>query len=94
LVISNTIDYKEFLGFFEIIGKKITELEFKNNILTKYCQYNGELTLKGFSDWFIDQTKTEGEAKIYEWLNNLGYDADLYSVRSRLFTVTFHSRTI
>jgi hypothetical protein len=30
LVISNTIDFKEFKGFYEIIGKRITELEFKS----------------------------------------------------------------
>lgn len=30
LVISNTIDYKEFVGLYEIIGKKITEIEFKS----------------------------------------------------------------
>jgi hypothetical protein len=30
LVISNTIDFKEFSGFYEIIGKKITEIEFKS----------------------------------------------------------------
>ncbi len=29
LVISNTIDFKEFKGIYDIIGKKITELEFK-----------------------------------------------------------------
>lgn len=94
LVISNSIDYKEFVGLFEIIGKKITELEFKSSILGKYCSYNNELTLQGFREWFVDQTKQEGEAKIFEWLNKLGYDKDLYSVRSRLFTITFHSKTI
>lgn len=30
LVISNTIDFKEFKGLCDIIGKKITELEFKD----------------------------------------------------------------
>ena len=29
LVISNTIDYKEFKALYEIIGKKISEAEFK-----------------------------------------------------------------
>jgi hypothetical protein len=28
LIISNTIDFKEFKGLYDIIGKKITELEF------------------------------------------------------------------
>lgn len=55
---------------------------------------NGELTLKGFRDWFLDQLRKEGEEKIFEWLAKLGYDEDLYSVRSRLFTITFHSKNV
>jgi hypothetical protein len=31
---------------------------------------------------------------IYGWLAKLGYDKDFYSIRSRLFTITLHSRTI
>mmetsp|Transcript_3680 Transcript_3680/g.3608 ORF Transcript_3680/g.3608 Transcript_3680/m.3608 type:complete len:416 (-) Transcript_3680:276-1523(-) len=94
LVISNTIDFKEFLGFFEILGLKITEPEFQSNILGKYCSYQGALTLKGFTDWFLDQVQEKGDQTIYEWLNKLGYDSDLYSIRSRLFTITFHSKTL
>jgi len=30
---------------------------------------------------------------IFDWLDKLGYDRDLFSVRSRLFNITFHSRT-
>ena len=40
LVVSNTVDFKEFKGLCEIIGKKITEIEFKNNILTNYTSIN------------------------------------------------------
>lgn len=36
----------------------------------------------------------EGEDTVFGWLNKLGYDEDLYSVRSRLFTITFHSQTL
>ena len=28
---------------------------------------------------------------MFEWLSNLGYDQDLYSIRSRCFILTFHS---
>lgn len=34
LIISNTIDFKEMKGLYDIIGKKITEIEFKQNILS------------------------------------------------------------
>jgi len=52
------------------------------------------LTLAGFRQWFIDAVNTEGQEKVFEWLLKLGYDRDLYSVRSRLFTVTFHSKNL
>jgi hypothetical protein len=32
-----------------------------------------------------------GEDPMWQWLENLGYDRDLYSVRSRSFMLTFHS---
>ena len=38
--------------------------------------------------------KTDGEDAVFTWLEKLGYDRDLYSVKSRLFTVTFHSRAL
>ena len=54
LVISNTIDFKEFKGLQEILGRKITELEFKNEILGKYTTINNGITIDGFTDWFLD----------------------------------------
>lgn len=36
----------------------------------------------------------EGEPTIWTWLEKLGYDRDLYSLRSRLFTINFHSRIL
>jgi hypothetical protein len=55
---------------------------------------NGDLTLKGFTEWFLSQARLEGEDVIFAWLDKLGYDSDLYSVRSRLFTITFHSKPL
>lgn len=42
----------------------------------------------------MDQTKAVGEDAVFGWLEKLGYDRDLYSIRSRLFTVTFHSKVL
>lgn len=52
LVISNTIDFKEFKGFYDIIGKKITELEFNQQILGIYNSNEEGITLFGFQQWF------------------------------------------
>lgn len=49
LIINHVIEFKEFKGFLDIIGKTIKdENEFKNTILAKYNSFNGALTLKGF----------------------------------------------
>jgi len=96
LVISNTIDFKEFRGFLEIIGKPLPrdELDFKNTISSKYNNFEGGLTLRGFKEWWKANLIAEGEAAIWAWLEKLGYDRDLYSVRSRIFTISFHSRCL
>lgn len=44
LVITNTMDFKEFKGLYDIIGKKITEVEFKQSILGKYNSCESGLT--------------------------------------------------
>lgn len=62
--------------------------------MRRYNSLDDSLTQKGFTDWFIDQTRAEGEDVIFTWLDKLGYDRDLYSVRSRIFTITFHSKPI
>lgn len=84
LIVSNTIDFKEFKGFLEIFGKSIKdENEFKTSILSKYNSHEGALTLRGFRDWWKQQLLSEGEATVWSWLEKLGYDRDLFSVRSR-----------
>ena len=36
----------------------------------------------------------EGEINIWTWLEKLGYDHDIYSLRSRVFTMVFQSRSL
>jgi hypothetical protein len=50
--------------------------------------------MKGLTEWFIDQVRSEGEDVVFGWLEKLGYDRDLFSVRSRLYTITFHSKAL
>jgi len=94
LVISNTIDFKEFSQFCAIIGLKMTEPEFKSGVLARYCSSEGGITLRGFKNWFRDQVGKIGQDAAYEWLAKLGYDKQLYSLKSRCFTVTFHSKSV
>ena len=64
------------------------------------------LTLTGFKHFFIQEFRSaitlhsgtthaggyaQAEELMYMWLENLGYDKQLYSIRSRLFNLVFHS---
>lgn len=31
------------------------------------------------------------DSQVWQWLENLGYDRELYSIRSRCFVLTLHS---
>jgi hypothetical protein len=97
LVISHSIDFKEIKAFLEIIGKPAPKDEpaFKAEISSKFNSTpEGGLTLRGFKDWWRVQLINEGEPAIWKWLELLGYDRDLYSVRSRIVTLNFHSRIL
>ena len=58
------------------------------------------LTLAGFQDFFQDQltqlvrltnSAPQSEQIIFKWLEHLGYDKDLYPIRSRCFVLSMHS---
>jgi hypothetical protein len=95
-VINNAIDFEEFKGFSECIGQPIkTEKDFKEQILAKFTSEPSKgLTLSGFKDYWRKSVSQHGESMIWGWLEKLGYDRDLYSVRSRVFTLTVHSRCL
>ena len=93
LLLNRKLGYVEFKGFYEAINKdSISEKEFEEKILNVYQSHEGGLTEKGFIDFFEDNFKSEdGEQKIRNWLKLLGYDNELYPIRSRNFMITFHS---
>ena len=93
LLLNRKLGYVEFKGFYEAINKdSISENEFEEKILNVYQSHEGGLTEKGFIDFFEDNFKSEdGEQKVRNWLKLLGYDSELYPIRSRNFMITFHS---
>lgn len=93
MLLNRELSYTEFKGFYECINRSLTEVEYKQKVLKRYCSTENGLSLKGFKDFFIDNIKSLGEEAIWGWLDSLGYDRDLYSVRSRCFILTFHSET-
>ena len=101
------LGYQEFKGFYECLGKEISEEEF-SLLLDHYgstkvinqenqskqpdsSRSRGGLTLEGFKRFLSKMTEDVGESKMFELLENLGYDKELYPTRSRCFVLTFHS---
>jgi len=68
------------------------ELTFKKEVLEKYNSSPEGLTLRGFLEWWRGQLISNGESTVWDWLEKLGYDRDFFSVRSRVFSMSFHSR--
>jgi hypothetical protein len=80
----------EFKGFFNCIGKSISESEFKSQILEKYCSSTLGLTQSGFLQFWGDSIRKLGEDVVFGWLEELGYDRSLFSMRSRAFILSLH----
>ena len=92
LLLNRRLGYNEFKGFWECIkNSSLSQNDFDNSILLKYANYDKGLTEKGFIKFFEDSYLKEGEKAIRNWLDNLGYDNELYPLRSRCFMLTFHS---
>ena len=96
ILLNRYLGFKEFKGFWECIqnDKTINENYFNNNILNKYQSYLNGITEKGFIQFFQDvYSSRNGKDEILKWFNKLGYDKDLYPLKSRCFMITFHSET-
>jgi calpain-15 len=91
MLLNRELNYAEFKGFYDCISKAISETEFRLQILKKYASTDRGLSLRGFKDFFRDTIKTLEEEVVWSWLDALGYDRELYSVRSRCFILTLHS---
>lgn len=96
LIITSSLDFKEFNDFLTVIGKQKlpSELEFKNQILSKFTSDERVITLQGFKEWWKNEIEASGEEKVWGFLEKLGYDRDLYNSRSRRFNITFHSKSL
>ena len=93
MLLNKELTYAEFKGICECINRKLTEEEFKSEIVNKYCATSKGITYRGFREFFIKSLRELGESIIWEWLENLGYDREFYPVRSRTFIMSFHSDT-
>lgn len=91
MLMTRELTYIEFKGFYECLDKHISQKDFEMHLLSKYQSTQKGLTLRGFIDFFKQQIKDQGQQVIQKWFSMLGYDNNLYSVRSRSFVMSIHS---
>ena len=92
ILLNKSLGFREFKQFLECVKNDVTnfdENEFKN-ILGQFQSYNGCITENGFID-FWKKKLISGDDEIKNWFKALGYDDDLYPLKSRCFMLTFHS---
>ena len=94
ILLNKYLSFKEFKQFLECVktdNESFNEREFEK-IINKYQSFNNCITEHGFIDFWKDSYLVEGgEEEIKKWFKYLGYDEDLYPLRSRCFMLTFHS---
>ena len=94
ILLNKYLSFKEFKQFLECVktdSENFNQNEFKE-ITNKYQSYNNCITENGFIEFWKDTYLLEGgEEEIKKWFKFLGYDEDLYPLRSRCFMLTFHS---
>ena len=94
ILLNKYLSFKEFKQFLECVktdNESFNEREFEK-IINKYQSFNNCITEHGFIDFWKDSYLVEGgEEEIKKWFKYLGYDEDLYPLKSRCFMLTFHS---
>ena len=94
ILLNKCLNYIEFKKFLECVKRDIdnfTQDEFKL-LLEQYQSYNESITEQGFVEfWKNSYLQEGGDAEVKSWLKNLGYDDDLFPLKSRNFMLTFHS---
>ena len=94
ILLNKYLSFKEFKQFLECVktdADNFNQNQFKE-ITNKFQSYNNCLTEDGFIEFWKDSYLCEGgEEEVKHWFKFLGYDDDLYPLRSRCFMMTFHS---
>ena len=69
----------------------MSESDFKQKILKRFCNVEGGVNRRGFIEFFKDAIRTQGVTTVWRWFEKWGYDKDLYPNESRTFMLTLHS---
>lgn len=95
------LHFDEFKALCNVIGKQMSEDEFRQNIISNLVSKiapdnslkQSGLLLDGLKQFFVNEIEDKSflEDFMYAWLENLGYDSSLNPIRSRCFTLSLHS---
>ena len=90
ITLQGELGYSEFRYMMETCSEIISHNEF-NTLKTCHCSTTNGITQEGLVSYFKEIIHKRGEEKMWEWLQALGYDKDLYSIKSRVFILSVHS---
>ena len=92
ILLNKSLGFREFKQFLECVKSDVSNFDenvFKT-MTEEFQSYNGNITENGFIE-FWKKKAIENIEEIKNWLKALGYDNDLYPLKSRCFMLTFHS---
>ena len=92
ILLNKSLGFREFKQFLECVKVDTSSFDenvFKN-ITEEFQSFNGCITENGFVEFWKKKT-IENIEEVKNWLKALGYDNDLYPLKSRCFMLTFHS---
>lgn len=90
ITLQGELGYFDFKYMMETCTETVSQKEF-NTLKSVHCSTDNGLTQEGLVSYFKEIILKRGEEKIWEWLLALGYDKDLYSIKSRVFILSVHS---
>jgi hypothetical protein len=92
ITLDNSLDYGEIKEFCTRVNMKLTEEEYRKNILRKFSpDYARGLNKRAFLNMWKDAIKTQGENTVWKWLEKWGYDRELFAQEARSFMLSIHS---
>lgn len=90
-MLGEDLSYTEFTALMRKVDLHYTEEEFKD-IVDRLPSHEEGLTSDGLVEFMREKAESMGQEQLRQWLQTWGYDQDLYSIQSRYYVLTFHSR--
>lgn len=90
-MLGEDLSYTEFMTLMRKVSVQYTEEEFKD-LVDRLPSHENGLTSDGLVEFMREKAQTVGQGTLMQWLNAWGYDDDLFSIQSRYYVLSLHSR--